>query len=366
MSQIPWTLYRYISIKALIGIFGLLIILTGLILLIDTIENLREVERIDDAGVRFALMLTFLRAPKIALTVTPFIFLFGTMWAFFELNRKSEIAVMRSAGLSVWGLMAPVGLIAFIIGILIIIVADPVASKMDMQSEIAKNEIRGKSARLLKQLQGDIWLRQRDGDTALILHAEEYNEAENILTDVTLWKRTLEGVFIERWDADTATIGNKQFILQDARRRQSEGSDKIIRETQIVPSAFDLTDLRDEITRPDTMSIWALPDFIELAEDAGLPTVKYQLRYHDLLSLPLKLLAMVFIAATFSLRPVRSGGTLMLIIAGVGAGFMLYIISEFSSAIAEARVIPVLIAAWTPAFLAVFLALSVLMTTEDG
>ncbi len=362
----PWTVYRYIAVYTLLGVFGLLIFLTGLILLIDMIESLREVESIEGAGFGFALKLTFLRAPKLALTLTPFIFLFGSMWAFYELNRRSEIAVMRSAGMSVWEIISPAALLSFFIGILVLTFADPLASRMSAQAEIEKNQIRGKSANLLKVLQGGIWLRQRDGDTALILHAEDYNEDNNVLTDVTLWKNTLTGVFLERWDAEFALIGDKQFILQNATLSTLDSTDSEIIESQVVPSVFNLSDLRDEVAKPETLSVWALPDFIELATDAGLPVVEYRLRYHDLISLPFKLFAMVLIAATFSMRPVRGGGTLPLILSGIAAGFVLFIVAQLSNATAEAHVAPVWLAAWAPAVLAVLLSLTLLLHTEDG
>ncbi len=362
----PWQLYKYIAVQTLWGVVGLFIILTGLILLIDLIESLREVEKIEQAGFGFALKLTFLRTPKLALTLTPFIFLFGAMWAFFQMNRRSEIAVMRSAGMSVWEIISPAALLSFLIGMLVLTAADPLASKMNAQAEIAKNEIRGKGENLLKMLQGSIWLRQRDGDTALILHAKEYDPSSNKLSEVTLWKRSLEGAFIERWDADSAIIGDKKFELQNALLSTLDTSETEIRETQIVTSAFNLSDLKESVAKPETLSFWALPEFIDLAKDAGLPIVKYHLRYHDLISLPFKLFAMVLIAATFSMRPIRGGGTFPLILSGIVAGFGLFIFAELSNATAEAMVAPVWLAAWAPAALAVLISVTLLLYTEDG
>jgi lipopolysaccharide export system permease protein len=361
-----FTLYRYIGLKVLTGVLALLLILTGLTLLIDLIESLRQVGKIENAGLMFALKLTVLRTPKLILTLMPFIFLFGTMWAFFQLNRRSEIAVMRSAGLSVWKIAMPAMILAIVSGVIIPTLIDPIASNMSALAQHEKNAIRGKKAQLLKELQGDIWLRQREGDVALILHAEGYDPEQNLLSDVTLWKRTLEGVFLERWDAQTAVIADKQFILQDAQLNTADNQNTDIRQTQIVPSAFNLSDLRESIARPDQMSIWALPGFIQLAHDAGLPTVKYHLRLNDLLSTPLKLLAMILIAAGFSMQPVRSGGTASLILSGIAAGFLLFIIAELSNATAEAQVVPVFLAAWAPAMLATLLALTLLLHTEDG
>lgn len=359
-------LLRYLTTRTLIGVLGLLIILSSMTILIDMIESLREVERIPNAGIGFAAQLTLLRAPKLVLTMMPFIFLFGSMWAFYQLNKRSEIAVMRSAGLSVWGIVAPSAILAILLGVGVLTFVDPLASRMSSHAETVKNEARGKSANLIKVLNGGIWLRQRTGNETLILHADSYDAPENKLRDVVLWKQTLDGVFLERWDADEAEIADRQYILTDARLRTPGSSSGRRQETQVMESVFSISDLREDVAKPDTMSIWALPGFISLAEDAGLPTVKYELRYYDLLSLPLKLLAMVLIAATFSMRPVRQGGTVRLVLWGIASGFVLFITAEISNATAEARLVPVLLAAWAPVFIAALLAITFLLNTEDG
>ena len=102
-------------------------------------------------------------------------------------------------------------------------------------------------------------------------------------------------------------------------------------------------------------------------ETAGLQTVSYRLRYHDLWSLPLKLAAMTLIACAFALGvSARGGGAGRLVGMGVVAGFALFVLSELSAAVAEASIVPVALAAWAPAVLAVLLAVSLLLYREDG
>ncbi|MGV6801765.1 MAG: LPS export ABC transporter permease LptG [bacterium] len=361
-----WTLFFYIGRKILLSIIGLTAILSGLILLIDMVESLREVENIDGVGLGFALKLTLLRMPQVALNLTPFIFLFGTIFALSQLNRRSEIAVMRSAGLSVWQVLTPALLLSLITGVLIFSVADPIASRMTNHAEVLKDELRGKSSNFLKVMKGGIWLRQQDQDNSIIIHAENFHEKTNILQRVTFWRLSSEGEFLERWDAKRAKLQDKEFVLQNATLRKAGSQDQQVFKSYKLPSAYEVSDLQEQISKPEAMSVWDLPDFIILAEEAGLPSVRYKLRYQELISLPLKLFAMVLIAAAFSLKPVRSGGTVILIIGGILSGFLLFIIAEISNATAEAQIVPVTLAAWGPAILAVLIATTMLLHTEDG
>jgi len=65
--------------------------------------------------------------------------------------------------------------------------------------------------------------------------------------------------------------------------------------------------------------------------DAGLDARGYRLQFQRLLARPLLLVAMVLVAAAFSLRFFRFGGIAKTLAGGVAAGFVLYIATEIFS-----------------------------------
>ena len=359
-------LFVYLSRRAGLSILMILAGLSAIILLADLPDSLRSFSRVEGSGLSNALVLTLLRLPKLALALLPFGFLYGAMIALHRLNRGSEIAVMRSAGVSIWGLVGPLVALALGFGLLTTLLLDPVASSLSEEAQVFSNNIKGKRSGLLRELEGGIWLRERDGEIAVTLHAETYNEAEQQLEKVTLWRRSLAGVFIERWDADVADIDDRGFMLKQARRYSIEDTSAPIIASQRVTSAFDLEDLTESIAQPGSMSLWDLPGFIAKATNAGLETVEYRLRYQQLLALPFQLIAVILIAAGFTLRPIRSGGTGVLVVSGIACGFLIFLLQELSAGMAEARTTPVLLAAWGPTALALILGLTILVYREDG
>ena len=88
--------------------------------------------------------------------------------------------------------------------------------------------------------------------------------------------------------------------------------------------------------------------------------------FNKLLALPLLFTAMVVLAATFSLRPQRRGRVGLIVLAGVVCGFMLYFLSNLVFALGISGKLPVALAAWTPAAIALALALPLLLHLEDG
>ena len=362
----PTTLFKYIGLRTLIAIGGLFVILASLVMLIDLIENMRFAGKTENGGFGLALSLTLMRTPALSQALIPFVFLFGSIWMFNQLNRRSEISVMRSAGLSVWRLLGPAALIAALSGVLIITVLDPVSSNILSYAEDLKSKKEGEERNLVKVLQDGIWLRQRDGDMKLIINALNYDSERSALERVTVWRFGEENAFLERIDAQEAFLSGRTMELHDVRLRAIADQEERRSPVFAIPTALSSGDLRERVAPPETMSLWQLPRFIVLAEAAGLPTVRYHIRFHDLCSTPLKLLAMVLIAAAFSLRPARMGGAMRLLLLSLGAGFLLYILSEISTALGESGIAPVALAAWTPAVIATLAAVTALLHLEDG
>ncbi len=362
----PATLFRYMALRSIYAIGGLLIILACLILLIDLIENLRFVGKTEGAGFGLAVLLTILRAPSLAQTLFPFVFLFGSIWMFHQLNKRSELSVMRSAGLSIWRLLGPAALIAALTGFFIITVIDPISSRMLSYAEALMLQKRGGETSLVKVFRDGIWLRQQSETAYVIINAESHDEARGALNAVTIWRFTPDKKFVERIDAREALLSDATMELNDAKIMALDDDTPRHAPVYAIPTTLTSEDLGERVQEPETVSLWRLPRFIALAESAGLPTVRYQIRFHDLCSTPLKLLAMVLIAAAFSLRPVRMGGQMQLMVLSIGAGFALYMLSEISTALGESAIAPVALAAWSPAVIAALIAISALLHVEDG
>ena len=125
----PATLFRYILLRTSIAVVGLFAALAAMVMLVDLLENLRYASKVGgDFG--FAAQVTMLRTPAMTQALAPFVFLFASIWMFTQLNRRSELAVMRSAGLSIWRLIGPAALLAALGGLALIIFIDPISAHM--------------------------------------------------------------------------------------------------------------------------------------------------------------------------------------------------------------------------------------------
>ena len=114
------------------------------------------------------------------------------------------------------------------------------------------------------------------------------------------------------------------------------------------------------------MPFWSLSSYIDAAENAGVSASNYRLQYYQLLAQPFYLVAMVLLAASVSLRLFRFGGVQKIVLAGVAAGFVLYVLAKVTGDVSKAGMMPAMLAAGLPPAAGGLTGLIALLYQEDG
>jgi lipopolysaccharide export system permease protein len=78
------------------------------------------------------------------------------------------------------------------------------------------------------------------------------------------------------------------------------------------------------------------------------------------------LVAMVLLAAAVSLRFFRLGGIRNMVLSGILAGFVLYVISKVFDDMSKAELMPAMAAAWLPVLIGGLTGFVALLYQEDG
>jgi lipopolysaccharide export system permease protein len=340
-------------------------IFLSVIYMIDLVELMRRAANQDNVAFSTLTTMALLRLPTVGSETLPFAILFGAMAAFTRLTRNHELVVVRSAGVSVWQFLLPAFLVAFLIGIFIITIYNPIAAAMSSRYEqIDSKYLRGKSSLLAVSANG-LWLRQADRNGQSVIHARRVSEYGVKLNDVVILLYSGNDTFKGRIDARTAELGDGHWKLQNVWVAGKEDAPQHFDNYQLS-TTMTYNDVMESFANPDTISFWDLPHFIATAEAAGFTVRRYLLHFYDVLATPVLLCTMVLVAAAFSLRVSRLGGVVQLILGGVFAGFLLYFVSDLSLALGLSGKLPPFLAAWTTSIVAMMLGLAVLFHLEDG
>src|SRR5690606_16642374 len=133
-----------------------------------------------------------------------------------------------------------------------------------------------------------------------------------------------------------------------------------------LPTELTARKIEESFADPETISFWHIPEYLRIMTETGFPGTRLAIHFQALLAQPFLLAAMILLAATFSLRPQRFGGTGAMITLGVSVGFFIFFMESILQAFGISQKIPVSLAAWTPAIVSLLLGTTALLHTEDG
>jgi lipopolysaccharide export system permease protein len=363
MNILVTTLGRYLTLRFLKTIAAVFAAIVGTVYVFDLVELLRRSNGMPGASAGYIAYLALLRTPTVAEQILPFCVLFGTMAAFIDLTRKLELIVARSAGISVWQFLLPPVAIALMIGVLSVTAFNPLSAAMKQRADVIEARLFGRTG----SAGGDssLWIRQSGIDGEAILRAESARDAGTVLKSVIAYVYQPNGKFEERVQAASATLLPGAWKLQDA-EITAPGEDPHKVGIYLLATDISSGDLSETFLTPDSVPFWALRRMREEAAVAGLDPNGLDLQFQTLLARPLMLVAMVLIAAAFSLRFFRFGGIGKMVGGGIAAGFVLYLLTKMVSDFGEAGILSASVAAWSPAVVGSMLGGLALLNQEDG
>ena len=358
------TLSLYIGRRFLTAIFAVFGLCSILIFMIDFVELLRQAGKYGAVPAWLLAWITLLRLPAYTEILLPFAVLVGSIGALLMLARKSELAVMRAGGMAVGQFRRPAPVAALGLGALSTIAFNPLAAGARDRAEDLYAEAFDREVQLLGRGSGT-WLRQDGPDGQSVLTAAAVQSKGTRLRSVTAFVYDKDGKFSERVDARSANLDEGFWTLRNA-VVSSVGREPETYRSYLLSTYLSPERVADAFGSVISLSFWELPDLIYITEKAGLSSSHLRIQYELLLSRPLLCVAMVFLAATVSLRSFRSGGIQTMVITGMAGGFGFFLFAEISRQIGTAGLAPIWAAVWVPVLLVILVSVTVLLHQEDG
>jgi lipopolysaccharide export system permease protein len=361
--MIGWTLARYLAWRFLQTILAIFMTIFCLMFVIGFVELLRRTGDNPSVSAGTVALMSMMRTPYSAEAILPFAVLFGAMATFVDLTRKLELVVARAAGVSVWQFLAPSVVAAFLLGIASVALYNPVSATLKQRSDDMEFSLFG-VAGSVKNDHG-VWLREHSVDGLSIIHAINAEKGLTELSQVSVNVYAPDGSFLERIESTRAELQPGAWLMHDA-HVSVPGEPVLIAPNYLLATDLTPEELAQSVAPPQGVPFWSLPGLTEKTRAAGLDASGYMLQFQRLLARPLLLVAMVLIAAAFSLRFFRFGGVARTLAGGVVAGFVLYIATEVFSDLGGAGTISPTLAAWSPALVGSMLGTLSLLHSEDG
>ncbi len=358
------TLFRYFALRFLSWILLCLFGLTSIISLIQTIELLRRVNVLkgDVPDVNFIEM-ALLNTPKVIETILPFAMLSGAILCFSAWNRTNEFVAVRGFGQSIWASIGPSLFSGFMVGMAFITVINPIGAVTSRAYEDKMTELFGNEQNDFAVSDSGIWVRDKLSDGKLIFRGMALDANTSEILNPTIYEFDTAFKLQQVIKASSSQLTQNGWILEDAISWKNDGT-KTVLGNAVLPTGLGSLNLQQSGLMPQSLSIYQLPKFIISLEKAGIPASAHRMHLYQLLSLPMMMIGITMLAARATLTNSIRGKHSRLFIRGMVLATAIFIFTHFMQVMGESFRVPIIVAAWAPAF-AVFLIGAIILARSD-
>lgn len=357
-------LSRYVSRSFLLSFSIALFCLLIIIILFDFAELQRRAGSKEiDLIIKFKMVL--LRSPHFLEQTLPFLVFTAALFTFWRLNRSNELLIFRSIGTSLWHIILPISITAFMIGGLNLIVFNPLTSVMQKRAEKLEKRYLSKTKEDIKVASTGLWLSEKIGANQVIYRADKINLNTLTLFNPDIIVMSPKNEFMKRIDSQTAQIKENVLVLKEGWETLSGRSAQPFKE-RIIKTSLNKEKIEEMKIDKGSLSFWELPSYISLLETSGLHSLKYVMYWHSMLASSFWLGAMIVLAAAFSSRPQRQGKVVLFLLAGLITEFLLYFFKDITFALGMGGGLSPLMAAWLPPLLTLMVGAALVFNQEDG
>lgn len=369
--KFSWTLALYIARSYAMHLLFILLGLMALIYFFDSIELIRRGSKFNDVGIGLLLQMALFKLPEVTQVLLSFTVLWAAIFTFWHLTQKTELIIVRSAGFSPPHFLAPVLCVAIFLGLFQIVAINPLGAFLLGQYERLEMRHLSREDRQISMFKNGLWLKEtlaQDGniDDAgyVILQARSLENPGWKLKNASIYFFDANSVLQNRVDAPEGILQDGQWAFHDVTTHPIY-QERIDQDRFVLPTSLTAQDIEERFSSADTVSFWEMPKHIKTLENSGFQVTNLKVHYFSLLAQPLMMVGMIFIAAGVAMHLPRQGSGLAAIGSGLISGVLLFFFASFMQALGSSGQIPVLLAAFAPAFIAFLAGLSLILHIEE-
>ena len=324
----------------------------GFIIIYVAVDLMEKLDKFLDRGVPLKIVVEYYInfTPQIIALILPVCLLLGSLFTTGKMSMSSEIVAMRSAGISLYRLMAPFVAASALISIGAVYFNGWVLPKANQRvEEIIRDDVHED---LLANQEIDMYL--QDAPTRIVSMAD-YSWSQRRGTKVSIQDFDPKDVnhIISRIDANFLTwdsVKNK-YHLQDAVQRtfSTDTTGEIIRKLTPSESYFNFSFtpqvMKERLLKMDEMTNPVLYRRIEQERLSGHDVAKDEVDYQSKYSLAFTSLIVVLFGVPFASKKKRGGLSFEFSIA-IGIAFVFLTFTKVSQTFGYTGEVPPILTAW--------------------
>ena len=306
---------RYIAshvISASLLILFLLIMLRAMFSLLEESNDIgRGQYQLADALLYVGLML-----PQKVIELFPMGVLIGSLFGLGVLAANNELTVMRSAGITTWGIAASTLKASLILMIVVLFMSEIVAPATSKAAQQLRTSAMSEGK--ISRSASGLWAKR---DNQFIHIASIHKSGE--MYDISLFTLDQSYQLTNLIEANTAKIIDGSWFLVDGSETAFLGDkvDKNNFQMKLWSNPLEQDSIETLTLKPETMNIRALIKYQQYLTNNALDSGEIELTIWQKALLPISVGIMMFLAASFVFGPMRNVTMGARVLAGVMLGF---------------------------------------------
>ena len=356
-------LTRYVAkayLKTLMLCMGAFV---SIYLVVDFMEKIARFTRSGGQWLHIALFFVA-KTPEIVGQTAPLAVLMATLLTLGTLSMNSELTAMRSCGIGLARITAPILAIALLVSVLSLFIGELVLPKSFAQRTYIQEVLIEKKSPSMYFRQHNIWHREEGA----ILRASLFDPDTQSLKGITLWELKAGTEPVRRTDAASGVLDQNGWVFQNAMVREFQGGEVASTKkyaTLPVPLKLKPADLKVLGKYSDSMTIAELSRYCEKLKAGGYDPTRYLAQMHSRFSLPFGCAIMAFLGIPFALRSGRSSGIAFGIGLSLGIGFLYVIVNSVIISFGQIGLLPPIVAAWATNFIFLLVGIWLSLTLDN-
>ena len=335
---------RYVAVEFL-GPFAVTVAGFVVLLMTSTIFQLADllvVQRMPAGATAFLLLLKVPAALSLAIPIAT---LFATLLATGRLVRDGEMTVMRTAGLPLVRIGAPMVVLGCLISAGNYALNEHVLPAANYRYEVLLRRLLAQDP--VPAITQDVFFR---GTPYHWFYVRRVDRQQRVLEDVLVYELR-EGSFPVLYTARRGSYQGRQWVLEDVTMKRLDARGYVAVESAMDRWVMTLAEPTEALLgparSPEAMSRRELGEQIRRLEKAGRQPGHLWVEYHIKLSLPAASLVLVLLGLPLALQGGRSDRSFGVAVS-LGLTLLYYIVFALSRSLGNTGVIAPVTAAWLP------------------
>ena len=333
---IPSVLTRFLMRRFFASFLLVMLTVCGIIFAVTFVERLSS-----NPDALSTLIDAWVRLLEYIPMFLPLAVFMGTLVAFYNLTKSSELIIVSCAGLSPYQIARPFLIGACLVGIFAATVVNPYSVNLTT---------RNLTNHQLKLIDNAIWLRETSDDTFLTARATGMHITQKhdiVFDDITVFLQNEDFKLTKRISAKTAVLSDNGLDIEKATIVDSDGT--TTQKSENIKTKLTPQTVLDRYLQPNQISFWNLPAFISKMKSIGVVTRGHLVQFWTLFFLPLNMMAMVMLGIAFSQTKQRRNYSFGVKFSlGIITCFGLYFIVNLFNALGTTGALPPLLSIVAP------------------